>query len=140
MTVLDVCTRDVQTITRMQSLLEAALKMAAHHVGTLVVVDEARRPEGIITDRDIVTRCVAREFNPSDVSVAEVMTEPVETIAGEAGVHEALAMMADQEIRRIVVRDLDFRVVGVLSLDDVLQELVGETAEIGRLLKTQVHV
>jgi CBS domain-containing protein len=116
------------------------MRMLEHHVGTLVVVDGRKRPAGIVTDRDIVVRCVAREFSPDDTPVSEIMTSPVETVRDTATVEAALEQMAETEIRRLVVTDASGRMVGLLALDDALASLVRQTTEIGRLLESQVPV
>jgi CBS domain-containing protein len=140
MTVLDLCSRTLHTIAGTDSVREAAHRMLEHHIGTLVVVDNSIRAKGLITDRDIVTRCVAKEFDPHVMTVAEVMTEPVQTVDEDATIGDALQLMADEEIRRIVVTSRGGSMTGLLALDDVVESLAGQAAEIGRLLRGQVHV
>ncbi len=140
MSVVDLCSRTLHTITGTDSVQEAAHRMLEHHIGTLVVVDDSIRAKGLITDRDIVTRCVAKEFDPGIMTVAEVMTEPVQTLDENASIGDALHLMADEEIRRVVVTSPGGSTTGLLALDDVVESLAGQAAEIGRLLRGQVHV
>jgi predicted transcriptional regulator len=114
--------------------------MFEHHIGTLVVVDDSIRAKGLITDRDIVTRCIAKEFDPRIMTVAEVMSEPAQIIDEDASIRDALRLMADQEIRRVVVTSRGGSMTGLLALDDVVESLAVQAAEIGRLLQGQVHV
>ena len=140
MTVVDLCSRTLHTIAGTDSVQEAAHRMLEHHIGTLVVVDHSIRAKGLITDRDIVTRCVAKEFDPRIMTVAEVMTEPAQTVDEDATIGDALQLMADEEIRRVVVTSRGGSMTGLLALDDIVESLAGQAAEIGRLLQGQVHV
>lgn len=140
MKVVDLCSRTLHTVAGTDSVQEAAHRMLEHHIGTLVVVDNSIRAKGLITDRDIVTRCVAKEFHPSIMTVAEVMSEPVQTLDEDASIGDALQLMADEEIRRVVVTSRGGSTTGLLALDDIVESLAGQAAEIGRLLRGQVHV
>ena len=140
MKVVDLCSRTVHTVAGTDSVQEAAHRMLEHHIGTLVVVDNSIRAKGLITDRDIVTRCVAKEFDPSVMTVAEVMSEPVQTLDEDATIGDALQLMADEEIRRVVVTSRGGTTTGLLALDDIVESLGAQAAEIGRLLRGQVHV
>jgi predicted transcriptional regulator len=140
MSVVDLCSRTLHTITGAESVQDAAQRMLEHHVGTLVVVDNSIRPKGLITDRDIVTRCVAKEFDPRIMAVAEVMTEPAQTVDEDAEISDALQLMADEEIRRVVVTSRGGSMTGLLALDDVVESLAAQASEVGRLLRAQVHV
>jgi CBS domain-containing protein len=114
--------------------------MLEHEVGTLVVADEEGLPEGIVTDRDIVVRCVAEELRADKTPVARVMTSEVVTIHEDAEVEDALTLMADSEVRRLVVVNDAGRVAGIVSLDDMLEGIVEATHDVGRLLRRQVQV
>ncbi len=140
MKVVDLCSRALHTVSGTDSVREAAHRMLEHHIGTLVVVDDSIRAKGLITDRDIVTRCVAKEFDPGVMTVAEVMSEPVLTLDEDATIADALQLMADEEIRRVVVTSRGGSTTGLLALDDIVESLAGQAAEVGRLLQAQVHV
>jgi CBS domain-containing protein len=114
--------------------------MSEHHVGTLVVVDGKRHPEGIVTDRDIVIRCVAREFDPTVTPVVEIMTSPVQTVPEDSTIDDAVERMANTQIRRLIVMDARGHMVGILALDDALASLVRQASDIGRLLESQIPV
>jgi CBS domain-containing protein len=116
------------------------MRMHEHHVGTLVVVDAKKKAVGMVTDRDIVVRCIAREFDPDESTVSEIMTSPVQTIGIDSGVDAALARMGETEVRRLVVTNSSGRVMGVLSLDDALALVVRQATDIGRLLESQTPV
>src|SRR5579862_2257857 len=131
MKVLDICKRDVVTIREAEELTAAARLMREKHVGYLVVIEPelgeaAVTPVGVITDRDIVVAVVARETDPRALKVGDVMTrQPV--LAREDGtVSAALHHMREIGVRRLPVVDRGGRLVGVLSLDDVLDALAEE--------------
>jgi CBS domain-containing protein len=139
MNVAAICTRLPETVSRDDTVLSAARQMLDHEVGTLVVSDGEGMPEGIVTDRDIVLRCVAEELHPEKTKVARVMTTEVHTIHEDVSVEVALEEMADKEVRRLVVVNDAGRVAGIVSLDDFLEGIVEATTDVGRLLRRQVQ-
>lgn len=139
MNVKDVCSPLPETIARIDSVEDAARRMLAHGVGTLVVTDDRGHPEGILTDRDIVTRCVATSTPVDSTLVGDVMSTEVVTVAEDATIEDALQMMADEVVRRLVVVADEDHVVGVLALDDVIDGILAATDEIGRIIRRQVY-
>jgi CBS domain-containing protein len=135
-----ICTRLPETTHRDTSVLAAAQQMAAQEVGTLVVTGAGGRPEGIVTDRDIVVRCLAEGLPAGETEVSEIMTGGPVTVWEDTEVEAALETMADKEVRRLVVLDSAERVIGIVSLDDFLEGLMAASENIGRLLRRQVHV
>jgi CBS domain-containing protein len=139
MNVAAICTRLPETISRDDTVLTAARQMLEHEVGSLVVTDQDGLPDGIVTDRDIVLRCVAEELRAEKTKVGRVMTPEVHTVHQEVAIEVALEDMADKEVRRLVVVNDAGRVTGIVSLDDFLEGIVEATADVGRLLRRQVH-
>lgn len=140
MSVGQICSRIIATASPDESIQEAARRMAAYDVGSLVVLkEEARgsRAVGVITDRDIAVRCVAERRNPDEARVSDVMATTVHTVSDDASLEVALAKMASAGTRRLVVTADGDRPAGMLSLDDALEQLVRETASIGQLLAKQ---
>lgn len=135
-----ICTRLPETTHADASVLAAAQQMAAQEVGSLVVTDSGGRPAGIVTDRDIVVRCLAEELPPGETTVSEIMTPGPVTVWEDTEVEAALETMADKEVRRLVVLDEAERAVGIVSLDDFLEGIMAQSVEVGRLLRRQVHV
>jgi predicted transcriptional regulator len=140
MTVASICTRLPETTSAEDTVLSAAQRMLSQDVGTLVVTDRDGRPEGIVTDRDIVVRCVAEELRPEKAKIREIMSRDVHTVDEDMAVEVALEMMADREVRRLVVVNSAGRVAGIVALDDFLEGIVAASEDIGRLLRRQVHV
>jgi len=139
MTVGSICSHVVASASSHETIRTAAQRMAEHDVGTLVVLEteDGVKTVGIVTDRDIVTRCVAPSLDPDRQRVSSVMTSPVHTVDEQTPVEEAIRTMARVGARRLVVLGEADRPVGVLSLDDVLNLLAEDVGAIGRLLAKQ---
>ena len=117
MNVSDVMTRDVQVATPEQSIREAALLMARIDAGT-VPVGKDNRLVGMLTDRDITVRAVAKGLGP-DTPVRDVMSADVKYCYDDQSVEEVARNMADIQVRRLPVVNRDKRLVGILSLGDL---------------------
>ena len=114
------------------TLVEAAKKMRDLDVGALPICGEDDRLHGMITDRDIVVRCVADGGNPGDVRVEDYEGEETVTIGADDSVEEALATMTQHGVRRLPVID-GHELIGMVSQADVAKNLpedkVGELVE-----------
>jgi CBS domain-containing protein len=137
MSVGRLCSRVVATASARESVRTAAERMFDHEVGTLVVVEQSGQAVGVLTDRDIALRCVGGRVDPNKTIVEELMSTPAHSVDQHTPVEDAVSRMADLGLRRLVVTGEDNRVVGILSLDDVLGQIIQETQAIGRLLKQQ---
>jgi len=134
MKVSEVMTRGVECTRPDASVYEAARMMADRDIGTLPVCGQNERLVGMLTDRDIVLRAVAEGQDPVMMRVREIMTPKVITCFDDQSVEEAVRLMEEHQIRRIVVLDRAKRLAGILSLGDVAVEtgdelLVGEAVE-----------
>ena len=118
MKVSEVMTTEVETVQMNSTLEEAASIMKVENVGAIPVVDEDDDLVGIITDRDIVVRCVAEGKDPADTSIEEVLSHELETIEPDVDVEEAARLMADKQIRRLPVCE-DGELVGMVSIGDL---------------------
>lgn len=134
-----ICSRVVATAAPTEKVRVAARRMSVNDVGTLVVLDVAGHNEaiGIVTDRDIAIRCVAGNLDPDDATVSQVMTQPVASVDEYTSLDVAIAKMAANATRRLIVTGDGHRLVGILSLDDVLEMLAREVGPIGQLLEQQ---
>jgi len=114
---------------------EAAKIMASAGVGSLAVLDHDRLV-GIVTDRDLVRRCLARGIEPG-ARVDSAMTTPVVTIQADADVHEAFGLFRTHAVRRLaVVRGQHF--VGMLSIDDLLVYLASDLSDLARPITAEI--
>jgi CBS domain-containing protein len=125
------CNRNPITVRRSDELIKAAQLMREKHIGYLIVVeadvaDQTLRPVGVVTDRDIVISVVARETDPRELRVGEIMTQQPVTIGAAEPVEKALREMRRIGVRRLPVVGQRRELIGVLSLDDVLEVLAGE--------------
>ncbi len=123
MKVIDMAVHDVATITADKTITECATQMRAEHVGSLVIIDDAKTPIGMITDRDITIQVVARHLNPDTVTVGDVMTKPVVTAKINESMVVALARMREFGIRRLPIVDEENKLVGVISNSNLVEEL-----------------
>jgi CBS domain-containing protein len=111
---------------------EAAELMASEDVGSLPILD-GDELIGVVTDRDIVVRAVAKKKNPQGMPVREVASSELVTVGPEQDLSEALKLMASHQVRRLPVVDEDNHLVGVLAQADVAagakEKAVGEMVE-----------
>ncbi|CAN7432975.1 CBS domain-containing protein [Rhizobium leguminosarum] len=117
MQVREAMTRDVLVARPDQSIRDAAQMMADIDAGVVPVGDRDRLV-GMITDRDIAVRAVARGKGP-DAKIADVMTADVKCCFEDDDVNDVLENLGDQQIRRLPVVNRDKRLVGILSLGDI---------------------
>jgi CBS domain-containing protein len=132
-----ICLREVDLADPTESVLEAARRMRERRVGTLVIVDDAGKPIGLLTDRDLALRVVAAGGDPRAMSVGEVMTAHPKTASESTPIESALSLMRSGSFRRLPVVNEDGKLVGIVSLDDVLGLLAEEFELIGRLLERE---
>jgi len=138
MTVSAVCNHNVATIERSASVVDAAVRMRAEHVGDLIVVDQRatrRVPVGILTDRDIVVAVVAKGVSPNAVTVGDAMSGKLLTVNQDNGIEHALRDMRRAGVRRAPVVDSSGELVGVLSIDDVIDHLAVELGHIADIIR-----
>jgi CBS domain-containing protein len=130
----DLCVLDVACCTQEVDIAAAARLMRQHHTGTLVVIDDKdgdRYPVGIITDRDIVMEVIAKGLDPARTFVGDVMTTQLVVAAGSEDPATALERMRTHGVRRVPVIDEEERLIGILTLDDLLRS---HAEEAGALL------
>lgn len=120
MQVKDLMEGSVVSVAPDETATEAARLLARHNVGSLPVCGEDGGLRGVITDRDIVLRCVAIEEDPAKVPVQKIMTRNCATISPKADAREAAQLMAAKQVRRLPVVEAD-KVVGMVSLGDLSQ-------------------
>jgi CBS domain-containing protein len=145
MDVAQLFSRDSVTVRESDEVTEAARLMRERHVGFLVVVEpdfagSTVRPVGVLTDRDIVISVVAREVNPRTVLVRDIMTPNPVVLNAADPLPTAL-----QEMRRIGVRRMPVvgklgELLGVLSIDDVLDALSAELGNLAGAIRNEQRV
>lgn len=134
------CSREVYLAESDEPVLEAARRMEEANVGTLIVLDSAKRPIGILTDRDLALRVLARGIDPKDTPVNRVMTKQPIVVDEQTPIEGVLALMRRHDIRRLPVVGLEGALLGIVSLDDVMDFLAQQFAELRTLLeRSQPH-
>src|SRR5512132_1502875 len=134
------CRRKIATASPEETLRAAASRMEEDDVGTLVVVEpHSDRAIGMLTDRDLAIRSVAHGLSPESTLVSQVMSSPVHTIDENGPIKFALGEMAAAATRRLVVTATGTgnRMVGILSLDDLLGLLCDQATSLSLLLQKQ---
>jgi CBS domain-containing protein len=138
MTAGDICSRNVVVAPKTEMIVDAAKRMRTSHVGDLVIVENRKGrhiPIGIVTDRDIVVSVVAGD--PEHINyllVSDVMTSDLITAREEETIEAALKKMHEHGVRRLPIVDAIGALVGILTLDDVLQYLTGQQSELVALV------
>jgi CBS domain-containing protein len=124
---LAVCTPDTP-------IEDVARLMVQHRCGEIPVVDNVDRgvPVGVVTDRDIVCRLVAKGKNPLTVRAEECMSQPAITVRADQPLPDAIATMERHQIRRVPVVDSSGICVGVLSQADVAWKAENAVGELVR--------
>jgi len=134
MSVGRICTRDVDTADPDEPVGTVARRLAARGVGSLVVVDGEQCPIGIVSDRDLALRVLAQDRDPATTTVQDVMSPDPATVAEATTIESALEKMRKGRLRRLPVVDACGRLVGIVSLDDVLSLIAEELTTIGGLV------
>lgn len=114
----EVMTRQVEVVSPMATLQEAAQKMRDHGIGALPVCSREVLV-GMVTDRDIVVKAVAEGQNLSAARVEQALSPHVLYCFEDQPVEDAAKMMADNQVRRLPIVNRDKRLVGIVSLGDV---------------------
>ena len=127
MKVRDVMTADPACCSADTNLQEVAKLMVDCDCGEIPVVDskETKKPIGVVTDRDIVVRTVAKGNNPLDLTAADCMTEPCVTVTPETSIEECGKILEANKIRRVPVVDADGRCCGIVAVADIALQASG---------------
>lgn len=134
----EICSRETVFATRDMTVAAAARLMRQHHVGTLVVVEEIkgdrRMPVGIVTDRDAVIEVMATGLDPNVITVSDIMDQELVTARENEGVLETMQIMRHKGVRRLPIVDQEGLLVGIVSIDDLLELLAEELSELTKIV------
>jgi CBS domain-containing protein len=142
MSIGELCNRNVVIVDRAESVREAARLMREHHVGDVVVVEETaggKKPVGILTDRDIVIELVAEGVDLDAISVGDAMSNELLILGESDELADTTTIMRARGVRRAPVVDNAGLLVGILTLDDILEVVAGELADLVRLTVREQH-
>jgi CBS domain-containing protein len=131
MNVQDVMSKNVACCASDTPLQDVASMMVDCDCGEIPVTDTHGRLLGVITDRDITVRAVARGLNPLQMTAADCMTSPAVPIEADATLKDACDTLEQNKIRRVPVVDAAGRCIGIVSLADIAREASDrKTAEV----------
>jgi CBS domain-containing protein len=119
----EICNRDVVVAEPGMGVVQAAQLMRQYHVGSLVVCawkGSTRTPVGMLTDRDLTVTVLAKELDPATLTVGEVMPPDVFAVREEDSVTDVLRTLRERGVRRVPVTDRDGALIGIVTLDDLL--------------------
>ena len=142
MSVGEFCNRDVVIANRKTTLTEIAQLMREHHVGCVVVVenkDSNNIPIGIITDRDLVVELIAENTQLDSVTAGDVMSSNLLLAREIDGLWETIKRMRSKGVRRVPVINDEKVLVGILTVDDVLEILANELTELVSLISREQY-
>lgn len=132
------CRRPVVTVDRAAGVREAAALMREQHVGALVVVGpspDGPQVHGIVTDRDLVIAVLACGAGDDDIAVGDLASEPAARVQASQDMGQAIAVMAEAGVRRLLVTDEQHRLLGLVSMDDLLTACVEQLAGLVQALR-----
>lgn len=127
MIIKEIMTSGFEMISASENLYEASRKMKQLNVGVLPV-NEGNNLIGLITDRDIVVRCLAEEKDPSECRVKDIISAHIITVSQQSDISEAVSLMESNKVRRLIVIDEKNTPVGILSLGDIAVRCQGAQA------------
>jgi CBS domain-containing protein len=122
-TISDIMSKTLETIEEMASIQEAAKKMKEKDVSSLVVVDNQNKPQGMVTERDIVRKACVNDIRTNAVTLGEVMSSPIITIDSNESASKAVDMMLQHNVRHLlVVSKNDSKPIGIITPLDIRSE------------------
>jgi|YelNatPaOPRAMG01_1025707.scaffolds.fasta_scaffold08182_7 CBS domain-containing protein len=113
-------TKNVVKSDKDSTIYDLARLMDQNRIGCIVIAEDDK-PIGIVTERDIITKCLAKEMNPREVKAKDIMSSPVITIEPDAEMLEAAKVMVSRMIRRLPVVENN-KLVGIITTSDMIRE------------------
>jgi CBS domain-containing protein len=138
MPVGDHCRRRFSLVRADETIREAAIRMRDEATGCLVVVDEKKRPIGMLTDRDVIMQTLRRARDPEKTLVGDVMHDEITTLWETTPLLTAFRRMRADGLRRIPVIDPEGRAIGVMEWDDAVQIIAAELDQAARVAQANV--
>ena len=135
MKVKDIMTPDPACCTASSSLQEAAQMMVDYDCGEIPVVDnfDNYTPVGVVTDRDMVCRSIAKGLNPLELQVSDCMSTPLVSVTPEHSLDDCYRLLEENQIRRVPVVDEAGRICGIVALADIAERV--SKADSGEVLQ-----
>ncbi|HOI57823.1 MULTISPECIES: CBS domain-containing protein [unclassified Methanoculleus] len=137
MGIVKCCREQVVAVSPDTPAVEVARIMGERNVGSVVIVTGDNRPAGILTDRDLAIRVMAQEKNPGEVRAGDIVTRDVVTFHDNMGIYEAIQKMTAEGIRRMPITDDAGKLIGIVTMDDIVRMLGEEMASIAKNIEKQ---
>ena len=134
----DIVSKNPHCLKENDSVFQAAKIMKEHSVGVIPIVDDNQKPCGVLTDRDIVIRCIGENHDYKQCKVSNVYSKGVHKVYEDQSLQEALNLMKKEHLRRLICVDRNDKLCGLLSLSDLAHH-INDTNLLGDLLR-QVHL
>lgn len=136
MPIQDLARDDVVEATPDTSIPELAQLMRDENVGSVVITNDDM-PVGIVTDRDMTTRVLAEELDPTDQTAEDVMTTDLCSVDSETGFYEAAETMSEHGVRRLPICTDDGSLAGIITADDLTELLADEQQQLSSIIQAQ---
>jgi len=136
------CNREIVVVEKSDSVREAAKLMRERHVGDVVVVEktaEGAKPQGILTDRDIVIELLAKDVDVDSVSIGDIMSTHLVSVNEDTKLLDAINLMRDKSIRRLIVLTETGTLAGLLSVDDILEIVTEQLTSLSKLIVNEIE-
>jgi len=143
MTLKSICNREVVIAQKNDTLVEAAKLMREYQVGSIVIVEERnglRYPVGIVTDRDLVIELIAKEVDINSVTLGDVMYRDIILGKENDDINETIKIMRQRGIRRLPVVDDRGVLVGIVTMDDLIDLIAEEVKDLVALIGKQQNL
>lgn len=131
--VRDIMTAKVKTAKTESTVMEVVRKMNKFDVGSIIILDSAARPVGIITERDVLRKIVEPQLPPDTIKAMQVMSTPLVTINVDAGVEQAAKLMSERRIKKLPVVDAG-KLVGIVTSMDIMRTQPRLISQLGDLI------
>ena len=133
-----ICTKPAITASPDTTAREAAHRMWTRNVGAIVVVSRQGKPIGVVTDRDIAVKVVAQGSDPAVVRVGALITRKPTVIREDAGILDATKLLSRRGVRRLPVVNRAGKLIGIISLDDLLMLIGSELRHVASTLASEL--
>jgi len=117
----DVMSSPVVTSKDDATINEIAQKLRKHNIGSVVIINKAREPIGIVTERDIIRRVLAEKKNPSSTMAKDVMSAPIESVTVGVTLEDTAKLMVEKRIKKLCVVDAEGKTIGVITEGDIVK-------------------
>jgi len=143
MTLKTICNREVLIAEKHNTILDVAKLMRDYHAGSVVVIEERngfRYPLGIVTDRDIVIEIIAKEVDINSITLEDIMYRDIILGKENDDVNEAIKTMRQKGIRRLPVVDNSGALIGIVTLDDLIDLFAEQLKDLAGLIGKQQNL